>query len=1274
MWIGTKNGILCYDGLRASKLEFPIEDQNVLEILECIDGSLMFMNTEGLYHYSPEGKMDRLADCDFGDRNAKRRMLNDDHGGVWILWEGRLHRYDLERSELKEVLTDVSEIQIRKGYLWVLSKFESWFRSYDIQGDMKLVREYDLDFVKPPRGPIGLDMRARFFERTTFVVRQTGEIWITSPSRLGSVLDLDPETGDLSRLENEWTQELRKISQFYELPDGALLIMGNEGLGYLKGDEFSVLDPDDYPLPGLKPRIFPVNHNHIGIFGRHTSLSIVDLGDERFTRHQGYVHVGDVDERYSYFTDMRRQLFIWDRLEKSFGSEQDDFLVDLKVLALFSAGNGVTKLCGIKGERVFVAENDGSGWSELAHFDLENWFPTGVCRDGMDGSTYLTVFKGGVEGGHGLLRVSSETQEFIPMSDHGLGSPISDLSVDSKGGFYLLAGGLYYFHEGEVTPLPEMTFFESERIDAITLDAEDNLWVCGKGLGVSMFDGDKWYHHRELSPVLNNVVYDIFCHPDGTVWALGSDGISVFDGRNWYPYLESRIGHSNFSSPKFSESFDGRVIINFGIPDFRILGDPNAERIVRYALQKKEKSEFFKGRPPMLYPPGRSFSYGAIEIKRDQNPPDTSLMEVSERIPDGGVVHLSWLGFDYWKGKSGGDLVFSTRLNGGKWSAFGPRQSQVYEQLHPGRYRFEVRARDRDFNVDPSPAAVEFFVAPPFWLSPGFIFALVVVLLVITILLYLLIVTKVKQKLFVQNERIDFYTNISHEIRTPLTVMMMPLRRLVKKVDDEAIKSDVELSLNGAQKLHELIEQALNYKNVVERKKTKALALVDLRQLLEESIDNYRSLAFECGIELRVVENRIGGFVKTDPEKLQAIFQNLLSNAIKFSEPRSVVEIECTLESSHSKDSHRLIFSVRDQGIGIEPKDRSRIFRIFERGRSNNVKHKSGFGVGLALTQKYVKALNGEIRLESKLHEGSTFTVEIPLIVSKPAEEKDPSFHCEKNYSAPKLGELDQIPEKSYLDHKILFVENNDSLREMLSSELSEFFRIVSLKSGEEALEFIQEEHPDLVLSDIMMDEVSGYDLCAKIKGEEVTSHIPVVLLTALKPDDYVAEAWNVGADSYLTKPCVTEVVVSRIINLLENRRRLKELYSRAEKIVPEAIASNPLDEAFLQRAIDVVEEHLNDYEFDVEAFSRKMGMSRTSLYKKVKFITGESPSHLFRKHRMHRAAHFLGEEGMSVSDTAEKVGYLDLSYFGVTFKKEHGLTPSEYRRRRAEHMASKVS
>jgi len=505
-------------------------------------------------------------------------------------------------------------------------------------------------------------------------------------------------------------------------------------------------------------------------------------------------------------------------------------------------------------------------------------------------------------------------------------------------------------------------------------------------------------------------------------------------------------------------------------------------------------------------------------------------------------------------------------------------------------------------------------------------------------------------------QKLQFFTNVSHEVRTPLTLILAPLDRLIVSLRESPYASDLGLIQKNANRLLRVINQILDFRKVEGKQEKLAVREIDLVPFVGEIKSYFDSMA-----SVRVISYTFTSSIKQctlwiDPDLLERVFFNLLSNAFKFTPEGGSVRIELTEEGD------RVFIQVIDTGSGIQPANLPHLFdRFYTEDRS------MGTGIGLHLVKEYIHMHGGEIRVESEPGQRTTFTV--CLRKGKAHFEDSDLMETSVSHQAYEASRLDDSETKEMLSktypYTILITEDDDEVRGFLERELSLHFKIRTAANGKEALRVLEEEEISLVVSDVMMPEMNGFELCRTIKSQLLFSHIPVILLTALTDERQRIFGITGGADDYIQKPFHTDYVKIKIIHLLQERQKLRERLLeklRDNKLLlsePEKVES--IDDAFLRKFAEQIEAVYADPEYNVEKLSETLGLSRGHLHRKIKELTGTAPVEFLRTYRLNKATQLLRQNAYTVSEVAYRTGFSSPAYFSKCFKAVYGVTPTEY-------------
>jgi len=801
---------------------------------------------------------------------------------------------------------------------------------------------------------------------------------------------------------------------------------------------------------------------------------------------------------------------------------------------------------------------------------------------------------------------------------------------------------------------------------AIYEDKKGNFWVGTYHSGIHLFDRDKEIpilNITEKDGLANNQVMSILEDDAGNLWIGTNNGLSKFDPQthNIKNYFTPDGFEGNSYWLYACKTSMGEML--FGTDDGFIMFHPDS-------------------------------------IKDDPIPPQVVISKVSlfnrpgeELTFDGFISELDKLDLLYNENDLRFDFVglhfgepeknqykYMLENFDDDWVDAGTQRNATYTNLDAGEYFFRVTASNRDGVWNVKGASLKIIIPPPFWATwwAYSFYVLFALGLLYGIRRYELNRTLLKSQHKLDEVRLQereetdkmksrFFANISHEFRTPLTLMLGPAKDVIEKTKEPHTKKNVGIIKRNAGRLYGLVNQLLDLSKLEAGKMTLETKEQNIIPLLKGLVLSFTSMAERKKITLRfnTIEENLNVYI--DKEKVEKIIINLLSNAFKFTPEGG--SIDFTVEKMIKEAEIR----ISDNGVGI-PKDRiDKIFDRFFQVDGSQTRESEGTGIGLALTKELAELHKGKIKVESKEGEGTTLTVLLPLgkehlkpeEIGEAEKEQEEGKQKELTLTEDIIHEPKNRKEKTDIDLLIdtdkpllLIVEDNSDVRNYIIGHLEEDYRIQEAVDGEDGLEQALNHIPDLVISDVMMPKMDGFELCNKLKTDEKTSHIPIIMLTAKATSKDKIEGYETGADDYIMKPFDAAELKVRIKNLIEIRRKLQEKFSSEDYVVPAEL--NSIDEQFLNRVLKVINEHISEEEFSIELLSKESAMSKEQIYKKLKALTGKSPSLFLRSIRLVRAKKMIKENKSTISEISYLVGFSSPAYFTKCFKEEFGNSPSD--------------
>ena len=773
------------------------------------------------------------------------------------------------------------------------------------------------------------------------------------------------------------------------------------------------------------------------------------------------------------------------------------------------------------------------------------------------------------------------------------------------------------------------------------ISVKDEIWICTSGEGLIGYN-QRTHKIKKVttasglpSNYINSILYE-----DGYLWLGTESGLCRFEPKTMSIltyntiYSLSRVSFNRNSKCRLS---DGQLI--FGTSNGAVLFSPKSLK----EIQSKGVI-FFQN----LTLAGRSFR-GSLSAPLD------SLQKLSLNYNQN-TLQLELLSIGNVSGAK-----FSWKLKGldNYWSQPSGNRFVQYSNVPSGNYELKIRLYDSSLSHVISERTLSVRIVPPFWSSWWFEFLFLVFIVCILYLSFNYYIERLKQQH--TEDKIRFFTNTTHDIRTSLTLIKAPIEELTKEINlSEIGRYYLSLATEQAKRLSTVVTQLMDFQKVDIRKEQLTLRMVDIVGYIENHQLMYESFAKSKHVVLHFVADQECYQTAIDETMMDKVIDNLISNAIKYSHSNSQVQINLKC----NPDSWTL--EIKDNGIGISNMAQRHLFKEFYRGENAINSKIVGSGIGLLLVKNYVSLHDGNISYISQENNGSTFKIVIPFkeiyeekkITTN--ERKESVLEVLTNVNSQFILQPEESPKQAM---RILIVEDNDDLRNFMRYPLQADFEVMLAENGVEAWDIIQRKMPDLVVSDVMMPKMDGFELCRLIKSTYETSHIPVILLTSLSGKAEQLHGLGLGADDYLTKPFDMTLLVQRIKSIIRNRESVRERALRFIKAAVndnEDILTNKHNDKFVKKMLEVVKANIDNAEFGKEEFASTMNVSTSLLYKKVKSLTDQSPTDFIKLVRLDYALELLQTHKYSVTEVSESCGFSSIGYFSTVFKKHFGKSPTE--------------
>ncbi len=1291
MWFGTREGINVYDGREihfykgwvrgAAGNEVWIGNE-ISYVCRGKDSNMYFLSDDNLYQY--DLKKDFFRQLTFG---GTTQTAVEDGGEVWFVQNDSIFRWNMQEDGKtfmrKSPVPNPTALRVSKYNLYVGARQGLFVCSFRGETDA-------IPFLK------GVEIYSLFESRTE-------EMWIgTRMNGLYRMSNLHVHRVPFSKDGKYGTIDLQ-IREFTEDNEGNIWFGTFSGLQKydVEKKQYERVDVPAYVGGSNHPSIFSLYKDNQGVIWLGSYYGGVNYFDPE---RDGMVH-------YDYQNRSGEQLYY--SLIGNMVKDKDGNLwlstdgggiscvdQDWNLVKQYTAGGNNSLLHNNVKDIVYDDSRDclfvGTYLGGLSRLDRS----TGLFYNYLthqssptDGSGpgavihHLKMWRGDlyISSREGIFRLDISQNRFERVVDNRY---CEWFDIDEEGTMYLMGEQFFtYFSLADVQHKKTVwldSYGEQGNLSQI-LAQPGGLYICTLGSGIYFFQKKdaKLLHFSETNGGLpSDYCYAMQAVDDERLLALGDAGISLlsFDKKQI-----KTLELDTYSSG--SSIIDGCGLYTDG--SLVYIGDTKG--VTFFSLKEFEYS--------------RSFSpyFSELWVNNILVSPGDESRILSQALPFTRDIHLqSRQNNLMFRFQLRGDIyqhtnvLYEYKLEGfdKEWTS-APTQITRYTNLRPGTYDLFIRP----IGSQETQEMIRIHIATPFYATWW------------AILLYLLIIGSViaywignrhqKHKLALSlesekrkqqalefslerermqakfteeanREKLVFFTNVSHELRTPLTLIVSYVDSLLEERLSDSLYNKLQRIKQHSQIMTRLVSDLLDFRKFSQNKVKLELAQLDICHFVHDIFASFTYYAQHRSIQYSfdaTPESIVGWF---DDQQLRKVFTNLLSNAFKYTPNGKEIQVNLIKEGEEVK------VSVSDTGIGIAPEDLSHIFDRFYQGKRQDVTEQmAGTGIGLALTKRIVELHHGHITVESTLGSGSLFTVSLPL--SKEAYANDGRIQWSNRkevhdaipdfpFDSQKFTEETSEPQNPENAYTVLLVEDNLEMRTAIRNIFSNHYQVLLASNGKEALEVIREKMPDLIVSDVMMPEMSGTELCAQIKSNPDMCHIPIILLTALNTPEQNIEGLNLGADDYITKPFDARILLARANSLLRNRMLLKQQFEKRPVAEIDLSGISPFDREMLHKAEEIVEKNLDNLEFDIPMLCREIGMGRSTLFSKFKLLTGITPNTFIANARL-RAAETMFRQypTWSIAEVSERCGFNSVRYFSQCFKERYGTSPQTYKREQAQ-------
>ncbi len=1232
IWVGTDKGIFIFDPVYETFTFVNDSTRNgikmrdwVSDIKEDSDGNIwIVLPNQGLFKYENNARLVHYSfgDTKIPDQGNPQCLCIDRSGRLWVGTNGKgVYLYNKESNKFSQYLGDNNSGETLSG--------ENIYKMCDYGDELVIgIHEGKLRKLNKRKNTLtDVDAPEVHYKIIRDVVCFGDELWVGTQSGVYVVNELKNK---VSHIYNDpmcpYSLSDNQIGRIYRDRENGIWIGTNlGGVNYLPRREIEFI-------------------RHVPLSSRYTisSKRVRELVEDE----NGNIWVGTEDAGVNIY-DPRTGAF------KKLGRDVGTNLSSEKSLALLSDNGRVWTGFFKKGLDIIDRKNYSIRHYSGEQLGLNESSIYALCED-RNGKIWIG-------NGWGVYVGDKETMSFSRLPQFGL-NYIFDILEDSNGNIWVatMGSGVYKYnpkdgttkhfvhHEGDETSL------SSNSVSNIKETSTGEIWFSTDRGGICRYNRaeDSFTTFSEKQGLPDDTAYKILEDKNRDLWFGTNKGLVKFDpetGKCEVFTIDNGLPGNQFNYKSALMSSSG--IFYFGSSEGLISFDP-------YQTQKNSCV-------PSVFITKLLIGNKEVTLHSDK-----SLLQKSVLYTDKITLNYDQanIGFEFvtlsYVAPSANVYAYKMDNIDDDWVYTRDNHNVSYANMHPGKYTFRVKGSNNDGVWNEKGSAIEIIVLPPWWRSP---IAYIVYCFLIVFIFYLWfrwyerrneIKSAEKQKLFesekekeLNSSKIDFFTHIAHEIRTPVTLINGPLESMLEMdITDPEIKKNLQIMSRNTSDLLGLINQLLDFRKMDSSRMQMNFVMINMSDLLRSVFQKFEPMALSANRHMNLFLPESDVYVSADRNSLAKMLNNLFTNAIRYSDDRIEVRLEI------EKTDFKVIFLNDGQLIPSELKEK--IFDPFYQMRKNANKPSSS-GIGLYLARSLVELHHGSLSFEER-NGMNCFVLKLPVGQKEEVADvlpADESFMVEYN----------DVDDEKQNAEVILVVEDNEELLNFMVDKLKHQFAVEQAQNGVEAMKVLGEKNIDLVISDIVMPEMDGFELCRNIKSNIEFCHIPVVLLTAKNDLDSKIEGLKMGADIYIEKPFSFQYLLAQLTSLFDNRKREKEAFMRKPFLPASSMGMNKADEELMAKLIGIIEDNITDPNFGVERLSEIVFMSRSSLHRKIKVIAGTSPADFIRLIRLKKATELITEGHYRIGEVCYLVGINSPSYFIKLFQKQFGMTPKEFEKQQRQ-------
>lgn len=1215
LWVGTDNGVFRLNPQTEKFTYMDIQTAEgitmtdwISDIKEDKDGNIwIVVPNQGLFRYlqsSKELKFYAFGKKSVPDHGNPQSICIDQSNRVWIGTNGKgIYLYNKNTNQFTQYLGDAQDNTLSGENIYTMADDGEFLILGIHEGKLRKIH-------KRKNTVIDIDAPEVHYKIIRCITKLNNKLWVGTQS---GIYILNEEEGEIFRIYNDpmsnYSLSDNQVGRIYQDREGGIWIGTNAGgINYLSSSvlKFTRYIPLNRKETISSKRIREIiedNNQNIWIGTEDAGVNILSPGKKTF---------------------------------KNIGREIGKKLTSEQTLSLLNDNGNVWVGLFKNGLNVVSSKTYNTQHYSGSQLKLNESSIYALCED-----KYGNIWLGN---GWGVYKGNKETMEFVNVSKFGL-CYTYDIMEDSNGNIWVatMGNGVFKYNqesqkiEHYTNNINVKSSLSSNSVSNITETSNGDIWFATDRGGICKYNSkENNFHKISLAEGLpDDSAYKIVEDKNGYLWFGTNNGLIQLNPQDY----SIKIFSTNNGLPSNQFCYKSALASSTGELFFG-----TAEGLISFFPDKMEQNHFI---PPVYI---TSINYKnhkgkesnskellqsePIILQYDQNSIELGFVALSYTCPTANQYAYKMLNLDK------------------EWTYTKDNQSANYASLSPGKYRFIVKACNNDNEWNEEGASIEIIILPPWWKTwtAYFCYIIMIIVCIYLAIKYYTYVNKKKtsekQRLFESEKekelyasKIDFFTNIAHEIRTPLTLINGPLESLVEmNIKEPEIKKNIQLMQKNISELLTLINQILDFRKIDANKVTMNFVDSNISTIINEVYQEFLPMALSTNKKLQIDMPEQDIYAQADRGSFVKILNNLFSNAIRYSDSSIDIKLE-------DIEKH-FCLTIKNDGEIVPYEMEDKIFDPFYQLKKNaNINASSG--IGLSLARSLAELHHGTLKYKS-INNLNVFTLVIPKGEVLKQEKEIDLFN-------------DEFVESQSKQETILIVEDNIELLSFMAEKLSSDFSVEKATNGAEALDVIERINIDIIITDIMMPIMDGFELCKKIKTDIEHCHIPVVLLTAKNDLSSKIKGLEIGADAYIEKPFSFKYLITQVTSLLENRKREKEAFIKKPYVTSHSIGLCKADEELINKIIGIIEENITDSNFGVERLSEITNMSRSSLHRKIKALSGTSPTDFIRLIRLKKASELIVEGHYRTGEVCYIVGINSPSYFIKLFQKQFNMTPKEF-------------